>query len=216
MAKPVRLLGLILLAGCQSASPPDAPRKAVAVIVEEEESWRELALPEHRSVIAETERLLADAVTAVRAGPFAKRVAAEGPLLSPAALPHAAPSPGSYRCRLVRIGTPGPRLPAYAATRPAFCFVGGEGEQLSLTLEVPGRRLGGYLWDTRENGRMVFLGTDFAPRAQSAGAYGEPAARNAAGLFQRIGDFRYRLLVRGEGAGSRLDVYDLTASPAQR
>jgi hypothetical protein len=115
----------------------------------------------------------------------------------------------------VRLGAPAPRGRGAAAQRQAFCFVGGDTEQLSLTIETPARRIGGYLWESADPRRLVFLGADFAAPARSAPAYGTNPAASTSGLLERIGDFRYRLTVRGQMAGT-LDVYELVAAPAER
>ncbi len=40
-------------------------------------------------------------------------------------------------------------------------------------------------------------------------AYGENAARDMAGIFERYGDFRYRLVVPWPRQDSKLDVFEL-------
>jgi hypothetical protein len=82
-------------------------------------------------------------------------------------------------------------------------------------METPPRRLGGYLWDSGDPARLVFLGAEIAPRAGTAPAYGEATPTSTAGILERIGDFRYRLVVRGSTPGS-LDAWEMTAAPAPR
>jgi hypothetical protein len=217
--KPLRLFLPLLplaaaLAACQTAGTPGGGGAApgATVTIEPEEDWRAVALPEHASVTEDMPPLFASLAASARPG------AADRELLDPALLLRApAPAPGAYRCRVVRL--PAPAAPARrergAAARQAFCFVGAEGERLSLTLETPARRLGGYLWPAADGRRMVFLGAAFAPPARSAPAYSGTPGGNTAGLLERTGDFRYRLTVRGTSPGT-LDVYELVAAPAQR
>ena len=200
------------LAACQTApGPRAAAAPAASVEIEPEEDWRRIALPEHASISEDLPPLFARLAAAPR------RAAADRALLDAEnLLPAPTPAPGAYRCRIVRL--PGAATAARrerGAPRPAFCFVGAEGERLSLTLETPARRLGGYLWPSADGRRMVFLGAGFAPPARTAPAYSAAAGGNTAGLFERIGDFRYRLAVRGTSPGT-IDVYELIAAPAER
>ena len=215
---PLRCLAYafpILLAGCQTPARQAPERARPAVTLEEPEAWRSVASATSQAQLDGMPARWQQALQAARTRTHARRVAAEGPLLDPSAgLPRAAPAPGPYRCRVVRIGGGTAREPAFAASRPAFCFVGVEQDQLSLTTETASSRLGGYLWEGKDSRRLVFLGSEMAAGAKRAAAYGEAPARDAAGILERIGDFRYRLAVPTRGAAGLL-VYDLTAFPAQ-
>jgi hypothetical protein len=200
--------------GCQPAREAARPAERAAVTLEAPEGWRSVALAQHASISEDLPNLFRQAVSSARPG------AANRELLDPGlALPRAAPAPGAYRCRLVRLGAGAPPAAAPArgrrASRDAFCFVQVADERLSLTLETSLRPLGGFLWETGRNDRLVFLGAEFAARARSAPPYGDPGAISTAGLFERTGDFRYRLVVRGPVPGT-IDVYELVAAPAQR
>ncbi|HZF94702.1 MAG TPA: DUF4893 domain-containing protein [Allosphingosinicella sp.] len=211
--RPTLLLPLAAaLAACQTAAPPRAAAPGASVVIEAEEDWRGTALPEHASITEDMPPLFAGLAAVARPGP-ADRELLDAELL----LRAPAPAPGAYRCRLVRLPAPAAaaRRERGAAARPAFCFVGADGERLSLTLETPARRLGGYLWPAADARRMVFLGAGFSPPARTAPAYSAAPGVNTAGLFERTGDFRYRLTVRGPSPGT-LDVYELVAAPAQR
>lgn len=214
MPKPGSTVALALmatLAACQPAVRPAAgaaPRTAI-VELQPAEDWRAAALPEHAGISEDLPPLFARLAAAARPG------APDRELLDPAiSLPAATPAPGAYRCRIVRLpATPGRR--ERASPRPAFCFVGADGERLSLTLETPTRRLGGFLWPASDTRRLVFLGAGFAPPARTAPPYSATPGANTAGLFERIGDFRYRLAVRGAAPGT-MDVYELVAAPPAR
>jgi len=215
MSSTRNLLALALaaagLAGCQPARPEGPPPPRPAVVLEASESWRSVALPQHAGVSEDMPGLFRQLAGAARPA------AADRELLDPSlALPRAAPAPGPYRCRIVRLGpaaVPPPR--GRRASRDSFCFATLVGDRLSLTLETAARPLGGYLWETNHPGRLVFLGTEFRPRGRTAPPYGEPGAISTAGLFERIGDFRYRLVVRGPQQGTA-DVYELIAAPSPR
>lgn len=214
MPKPGSTVALALtamLTACQPAVRPGvgASPRIATVEIQPAEDWRAAALPEHAGISEDLPPLFARLAAAARPG------ASDRELLDPAiSLPAATPAPGAYRCRIVRLPTtPGRR--ERASPRPAFCFVGAEDERLSLTLETPARRLGGFLWPTADRRRLVFLGAGFAPPARTAPPYSATPGANTAGLFERIGDFRYRLVARGAVPGT-VDIYELVAAPPGR
>ena len=206
---PVLLAAAAAAGGCQPAREAPPPADRPGVTLEAAEGWRSVALAQHSGITEDLPGLFRQAAASARVG------AGERELLDPdLVLPRAAPAPGAYRCRHVRLGTPAAAR-GRRASRDAFCFVTVVGDRLSLTVETPARQLGGYLWETNRQDRLVFLGAEFAARARSAPAYGDPGAVSTAGLFERTGDFRYRLVVRGPIPGT-LDVYELVAAPPAR
>src|SRR5687768_13191973 len=205
------IIGLLLLAACQTR-PAHGPRVAVAPA--DASDWRRTASTEDVERLGRISLAWSAGLAAARAAGFARRIAAEGPLLDPAAaLPRPAPTPGVYMCRLVRLGRAGAGEPAFAAFRPFFCFVGVSGNQLSITKPEGSERPAGYLWDDRDGRRMVFLGS-LAPGRGAPIAYGEDRARDVAGIFERIGPFRFRLVIPARDA-TRLDVFELHPAPTQ-
>ncbi|MEA3017424.1 MAG: hypothetical protein QOI38_2146 [Sphingomonadales bacterium] len=198
------------LAACRSERPQGPPPPRPVVVIEAAEGWRSAALPQHAGVTEDMPGLFRQLAAAARAA------GADRELLDPyLALPRAAPAPGPYRCRLVRLGPAAAAPRGRRGGREAFCFVTLVGDRLSLTLETAARPLGGFLWETSEPGRLVFLGAEFRPGGRTALPYGEAGAISTAGLFERIGDFRYRLVVRGPQQGTA-DVYELIAAPNPR
>ena len=204
--------GALLLAGCQTpARTGSGSGPSVVVTQDEEPEWRGVANREDAQRIAELSGAWREALTGV-----GRQARGEGRLLDPdAALPKPAPSPGSYMCRVIRLGSAKPREPAYQAFKPFFCHVGVNGEQLSITKQTGSQRPGGYLWDTDDTRRLVFLGTLALGTEDAPLAYGEDPARNMAGLFERYGDFRYRLVVPWPRQDSKLDVFELIPLPPQ-
>ena len=211
----VSLVAGISLAACQPSREAGArPATRPAVLLEAAEGWRSVALPQHGAITEDMPGLFRQAAAPGRAA------AADRELLDPELrLARPEPAPGPYRCRIVRLGTAAAAAPSSrrrrGAARDSFCFVTVVDSRLSLTLETAARPLGGYLWETNQRDRMVFLGAEFGPRASSAPPYAEPGAVSTAGLFERIGEFRYRLVVRGPAPGM-IDVYELIAAPDPR
>jgi len=203
---------LAVLAGttaCQTA-PPDRPAVAAAnVVVEETEAWRTVAWERDSAALDGLADRWRQALAAGREAKLSRRIAAEGELLIPEArLAWAAPAPGSYRCRYVR---PGGRR--WVSSAQGFCYVGVEEGQLTLATELRGLRFGGYLWALKGGERLVFLGGAVPAGTRTPLAYGENPARDAAGLVERIGEFRYRLTLPEPSPGAGLTIVELLAAP---
>jgi hypothetical protein len=209
---PIALLLGVSLAGCQQAAmrPPSAARPSV--VLEEPEAWRQTATPAGIAAVEALDSGWGAALAEIRRRGGTRAIDAEEPLLDPAAaLPRAAPAPGAYRCRVLRLGAAGGRTRGLSVSRSAFCFVGVEGDQLSLTTEVPGHRLGGYLYDTPSSARLIFLGASAPARGRAPG-YGENLPLDKAGRFERVDDFRYRLILPG-AAAPEVHIFELIAAP---
>ncbi len=205
------LAGALLLAGCQTPASMSGARPAVIVAEDDTPEWQNVANQEDVQRIAELDAAWREALA--NAG---RQARGEGPLLDPAAaLARPAPSPGSYMCRLVRLGSAKPREPAYQAFKPFFCHVGVNGDQLSITKQTGSERPAGYLWDDSSKKRMVFLGSLALGNEDAPLSYGEDPARNMAGVFERVGTFRYRLVVPRPRGTAKLDVIELVPAPVQ-
>ena len=208
------ILGL-LVAGCQT---PQTPAKApgVQISLEEAPGWQKVATPEDVARLERAATAWSEALADARRGGFTRQIRAEGDLLNPAAaLPRAAPPPGSYNCRVIRLGSAKAGVRAFTAHKPFFCHVGVNGDQLSVTKQTGSQRPGGYLWDTEDTRRLIFLGSLALGTEDAPGAYGEDPARNMAGIFERYGDFRYRLVVPWPRQESKLDVFEFVPLPPQ-
>ena len=200
---------LLLTGGCAMLEPPRRPPPAgTSVSVEEEDAWRSVAAEDDARAIDALPRIWAMALADARNAGFSRRMTAEGLLLIPGAgLPRAEPAPGPYSCRIVRLGAQSPGVRPWSDGGQGFCFVNADPEHLSLTIEAGPRRMGGYLWEERDNRRLVFLGSQ-SPRGMPIGGYGDDRMRDVAGLFERIGPFRYRLTLPLPGA-QRLTIIEL-------
>ena len=201
-------LAALLLSGCQAAPAGKRPSVTLADPVSEA-PWRKIASAEDAGRLDRLGYAWSEALAEARRG-SARQVAAEGPLLDPAAaLPRAAPAPGSYRCRLIRLGAAaGRRVKPYRAYSPFFCHVGVEGELLSITKQTGSQRPGGYLWEASDS-RMVFLGSVALGDEEVPRGYGEDPRRDMAGVLERVAPFRYRLVIPWPKGDSKLDVFEL-------
>lgn len=205
------LIGLatlsVVLAGCTTG------RKAVVSAVSIEPAaqptgWRATATSDDQQRIdglaGRWRRALATVPARLRA-----RVTAEGPLLDPdAGLAAPALSPGSYQCRLVRIG--GQR--GLASYKPDFCYIAIDDGKQSFTKQTGTQLPGGWLFDDEGGKRVIFLGTLRPREAKIAPPYGQSPQRDVAAVIERIAPFRWRMvLARNDGQTDQLlDIYELT------
>jgi hypothetical protein len=137
-------------------------------------------------------------------------VRGEGALLEPgAALPRPAPTPGSYRCRMIRLGKVGPKDKAYESFKPFFCYVEVEGDLLTIVKQTGSQRPAGRLWEDDDPTRLVFLGSLALGDEDQPLGYGDNPKRDMAGVLERIAPFRWRLVIPWPQSASKLDVFEL-------
>ena len=135
----------------------------------------------------------------------------EGLLLKrSAALPRPAPTPGSYNCRLIKLGKATPKTRAYESFKPFFCYVEVEGDLLTIVKQTGSQRPAGRLWEDDDADRLVFLGSLTLGDQEQPKAYGDDPRRDMAGVLERIGPFRWRLVIPWPQSTSKLDVFELT------
>lgn len=148
---------------------------------------------------------LADA----RAKGSGPEIAREGLLLDPdAALDGAAPAPGVYRCRVIKLGAKQPGLLGYVAY-PAFsCTIADEGKVQSFTKTSGSQRPVGLIFPG-DGPRRIFLGTLVLGDEKRALDYGDDPMRDMAGAVERVGENRWRLLLPYPNYESIMDVIEL-------
>ncbi len=200
-----RIIGLALatvpvLAGCAARDRPAAVAGAAVVETTPLSGWRAMIRPDDAIRIDALPARWATARAGVgRRGAAALR--SEGDLLrADAGLAHPALPPGSYRCRSVTLarGT-------VQSGKPFFCYVGGEtGERVSFTKQTGTALPGGWLYP--EQDRYVFLGARQRRAGDVSLGYGVDRIRDLIGVVERIGAFRWRLVLTGE----TMEVYELT------
>ena len=200
-----------LLGGCAATQDkaPAAPAPAVAEAPLPE--WMDIATAADAARLARIEEAWTTGLAQMRAARLRRVLDEEGELLDPdGALPRPAPPPGSYHCRLLRIGAPG-RGKAYTAFKSFFCNVGDAGENLAFTKQTGSDRPGGYLYPDERGDRLIFLGGAAVGEGPPP-AYGEDAARDLIGTFERVGPFRWRMVMPFPRSGAKLEVMELVPS----
>ncbi len=135
----------------------------------------------------------------------------EGKLLLPrSALPRPAPTPGSYYCRLIKLGKATLKSRPFESFKPFFCYVEVEDELLTIVKQTGSQRPAGRLWEDDDATRIIFLGSLALGDEQQPVAYGDDLKRNMAGVLERIGPFKWRLVIPWPQSTSKLDVFELT------
>lgn len=142
----------------------------------------------------------------------ARTRSSEGALLEPgAALDHPELSPGSYNCRLIRLGgRAGTRRMRSFPTH--FCYVGAADGVLNFTKQTGSDLPAGLLY--KDGKRYTFVGALQRAQGDNSLVYGTDQARDVAGIVERVGPFRWRMVVpMGE---QDLDILELTPVPVER
>jgi Domain of unknown function (DUF4893) len=207
----------LVLAGCASKPLPPPPRMVevgtnVTIATPDDSlptDWRNIALQPDSTWTTLIGTAWTSALAEARAKRFGAALSAEGSLLEPdAAKERPAPPPGRYRCRVVKLGlSVNGKGAGFARFKPFYCFVGIEDSLLTLTKATGSQRYGGRLWDDGTT-RLVFLGGIAQGRGDPA-AYGADPRRNLVGLFERVDDFRWRLITPGQSSDARIEVTEL-------
>jgi uncharacterized protein DUF4893 len=141
----------------------------------------------------------------------AAEIRREGKLLLPrAALPRPEPTPGSYNCRLIKLGSTTPRGKSFESFKPFFCYVEVEDELLTIVKQTGSQRPAGRLWEDDDSTRLIFLGSLALGDESAPVGYGDDPKRDMAGVLERIGPFRWRLVIPWPQSTSKLDVFELT------
>jgi hypothetical protein len=137
-------------------------------------------------------------------------IAGEAALLEPdAALARPVPPAGDYHCRTIKLGTPSDDGLTYVAY-PAFrCRISVENGAMRFTKLSGSQRPIGRLFNDNDR-RLIFLGTMQLGDETRAYGYGLDRERDLAGVLERVGDGRWRLVFPYPHHESLLDVIELT------
>jgi len=208
--RPAALLLPAVLAAAGCAQPD---KKPVAQMVVEppakSEGWKGIATPADKQRIQSIGTAWTEALEEARKT-HSRAVREEGDLLKPgAALARPAPTPGSYYCRLTKIGRVKPKGLAFETFKPFFCYVEVEGDLLTIVKQTGDTRPAGRLWEDDQSDRLIFLGSLALGNEDQPLAYGDDPKRDMAGVVERIAPFRWRLVIPWPQGSSKLDVYEL-------
>jgi hypothetical protein len=185
-------------------APPTAERP--------NDGWRARVAADDRARLRRWRAAWVEALAKARAAGHGDGIVREGALLDPdAALPGARLPPGDYRCRTIKLGAQGAGRADYIVYPPLPCRVRADGTRLHFTGLAGVQRPIGILFP--ENGRrLVFLGTLQLGDEALAIRYSRDKERDMAGVVERVGDNRWRLVLPYPHFESLLDVIELTPS----
>ena len=211
-ARIAALIALALLGGCET-KPKLPPGVRPVVEVEpplKSNAWKQVATQADEDRLARMDSAWQQALTEAGKS-FGAELRKEGELLKPrSALPRPAPTPGSYNCRLIKLGQASPKTRAYESFKPFFCYVEVEGDLLTIVKQTGSQRPAGRLWEDDDANRLIFLGSLALANEEQPLAYGDDPKRDMAGVLERIGPFRWRLVIPWPQSSSKLDVFELT------
>jgi hypothetical protein len=202
---------VLALAACTTAGKDDRPRPSVVAEPQTNaDLWKGVATDADEQRISRLGLAWQEALQEARRT-SAREIDAEGALLRPrAGLARPAPTPGSYNCRLIKLGRVASRGPAFERFKPFFCYVEVEGDLLTIVKQTGSQRPAGRLWDDDRSDRLIFLGSLALGDEQQPRAYGEDDKRDMAGVLERIAPFKWRLVIPWPQSTSKLDVFELT------
>ena len=210
---------LLLLAAAQPAPACSAPAEARpcgprARAERRVRTWRQVATDDDRRRLREWRDAFVEALGEARSAGHGDEIEGEGPLLAPdSALRGAALPAGDYRCRTLKLGSrseagldyvPYPAFPCRVAT-------GADGS-LQLARLGGSQRPIGRLYPEHDT-RLIFLGTMQLGDETRVIPYGRDRERNMAGIVERIGERRWRILLPYPHFESTLDVIELVPEP---
>ena len=215
-AKSIRTVTVLALAaaalGCtpKPKLPPGVVPRVEVAAPPESDRWKAVATDADEDRIARLGLAWQQALAEAQKG-YAGEIRKEGVLLRQrASLPRPAPTPGSYNCRLIKLGKATAKSKAYETFKPFFCYVEVEGDLLTIVKQTGSQRPAGRLWPDDDPNRLVFLGSLALGNEEQPRAYGDDPKRDMAGVLERIAPFRWRLVIPWPQSTSKLDVFELT------
>jgi hypothetical protein len=217
------LLAATLLAGAATASPPSgaqrepgctAPDAAACARGERQRTWRQVASDDDRRRIREWRSAFVEALAEARGSGHGDEIAREGELLEPDSAIRGATLPqGEFRCRTIKLGSQSEGGLDYVAYPWFRCRVepGADGFLHFTKLDGSQRPIGRLF--AEHDRRQIFLGTMQLGDERRALRYGRDRLRNLAGIVERIGERRWRILFPYPHFESTLDVIELSYAP---
>ena len=207
---PLLFLAFLAQPACvaQADSPLAAPGQRQCI--PPAANWRAVATEADRDRLRDWRDAWVEALAGARAAGHQAELAREGVLLDPdMALENPAPPPGDYNCRVLKLGARQPSNLAFVAY-PAFrCRIAAAGEGMTFAKLSGSQRPIGRLYSDNEL-RLIFLGTMQLGDERRSYRYGIDRDRDMAGIVERIGDDRWRLVLPRPAYESLLDVIELT------
>ncbi|MEA3054153.1 MAG: hypothetical protein QOG72_3056 [Sphingomonadales bacterium] len=197
------LLASLALAACTSTG--SGPAAAVPSVA----GWRSIATNPDKERMRKWRTAWVRALEQARSAGRGPEIAREGPLLEPdSALKSAAPPPGDYRCRTLKMGARSDGMLDFIAYPPFDCRISAGAGAMDFVKLTGSQRPVGRLFADSDR-RLIFLGTLQLGDEQGVLRYGHDRQRDMIGLLERIGERRWRLAFPYPAFESTLDVIEL-------
>ena len=194
---------LLAVSACAMVQPP------TAVVTQPRQDWRAVATESDRVRLRDWRKTFTSAIASARASGHSADIDREGVLLQPDAALAGGPIPnGMYKCRAIKVGAKSSGMLGFV-TYPHFsCRVQQDGRLQSFAKLSGSQRQVGLIFPS-DGLRQVFLGTLMLGDEARAMHYGVDQERDVAGLVERIGPSRWRLVMPSPHFESQLDVMEL-------
>lgn len=201
------VLGLsLLLSACggRDATGGTTPSEPAAVPT----NWRAVATPFDRSRLRNWREAWTTGIDRARRKDAAK-LAAQGALFdADHALAGAVPPPGTYRCRVFKLGGQGTAMAEFTSYPDFDCSIDRQGGVSQFYKNNGAQRVVGTIYGG-EAGRAILLGTLQLGDEGRPMDYGRDSARDIAGWVDRIGEQRWRIVLPYPQFESIVDVVEL-------
>ncbi len=193
-----------LLAGCGGGEDRPASLSSIAP------DWRQVATSADRERLRTWRQAWVSAVAKAQASGNGKAIAAGGALFEPdLALSEPMPPAGDYRCRVFKIGAHGSAMRDFTVYPYFTCRIASTAGGVTRFYKTEGsQRVSGRAYPDGTR-RAVFLGTMMLGDERNAIAYGRDPNRDLAGIIQRVGDRRWRMMLPYPRFESLLDVVEI-------
>ena len=202
------LAAVLLLTACATTRPPSPAETIETTPVAP--VWEAVITPADHDRLRRLPEAWSTALAQARRAGHDADLAALGALADPgAALPHAAPPLGRYRCRTIKLGAQGDLLDYIAYSWFTCEITAGEDGVLRLDKMSGSQRQQGTLYPETDR-RLVFLGALALGSTESAApAYSIDRERDVVGVLERVGPERWRLVQPWPRFETNLDLLEL-------
>ena len=198
----------LTLAACASTpAPPPPPSGPGGGVLRD---WRAIITPADRDRYQRREAAWSLALQQARRQRGSGDLQSLGDLIDPDnARPGAAPPPGDYRCRTVKLGSQGGEAGlGYVVYGWFACRIEQTPNGLKFSKTTGSQRPSGLLFPETDR-HMVMLGSMALASEPAANSYGRRPDRDLVAVMERIGDRRWRLTLPWPQNESNLDVIEL-------
>lgn len=175
------------------------------------DDWRKVASSTDASLLGRLDDAWRLARAEAEEDGFSAQVEKLGALVDPNAgrAGRTQPGPGTYRCRTVKLGTRDGGALAYVDYPFFACRIElTPGGDLILTKTTGSQRFQGRLYPDTDS-RLVYVGTQAWGDEKGFPTYGQKPERDQAGVVERIGENRWRVVLPWPKQESKLDLIEV-------